>query len=211
MIPWRVETPGRVVPLLTMGLILINGLFYMFATVRFPLEVSVLVYGVMGADASLSSSLTSMFMHAGWGHLLGNMFFLWLFGKAVEDDLGPWVFVGFYLLAGFTADAGQLLIGGGLDGTIPMVGASGAVAGVMAGYLVLFPKAEAQVIVLGRLAWLTRVLRGEGGYMGFHFYDNAVIRAYWLILYHIGMDLLGGLGSLGGAGGGTAHWAHLGG
>jgi membrane associated rhomboid family serine protease len=86
------------------------------------------------------TAVTHMFLHGGWGHVIGNLWFLWIFGDNVEDRMGSLLFVVFYLLCGFAAAAAQIAVDPG--STIPMVGASGAIAGVMGGYLVLFPHAR---------------------------------------------------------------------
>jgi hypothetical protein len=101
--------------------------------------------------------LTSMFLHAGWGHLLGNCLFLWVFGRAVEDSMGRFRFLGFYLICGLAAAVAQVFIDPASP--IPMVGASGAISGVMGGYLVLYPRVRVHLLVL---IFIVR-LAGRGG------------------------------------------------
>jgi membrane associated rhomboid family serine protease len=138
---------------------------------------------------------TSMFMHGGWFHLIMNMWFLWIFGDNVEEALGKLRFVLFYVLCGLGAVAAQVLVAP--DSRIPMVGASGAISGVLAGYVVLFP--HARVLTLVPLLFL------------FYF---AELPAFLFILLWFGLQLLQGTLALGteGAGmGGVAWWAHIGG
>jgi membrane associated rhomboid family serine protease len=136
--------------------------------------------------------LTSMFMHGSWLHLIGNMWFLWIFGGNVEDAMGPGRFVLFYLLSGLAAAAAQ--VAASPESPIPMVGASGAIGGVMGAYIVLYPRVHVHLLVL----------------LGFYATTFAVpavaMLGYWIVL-----QLIGGLASAGAAGGGTAFWAHVGG
>lgn len=135
--------------------------------------------------------LSSMFLHGGWLHVLGNMWFLHIFGNNVEDSMGRARFVVFYLLSGLAAAAAQVF--SGPDSAIPMVGASGAIGGVMGGYILLYPRARIDTFVfLGFYA--SMVALPAIGMLG-----------YWFLL-----QLLGG--AFGPAeGGGVAFWAHIGG
>jgi membrane associated rhomboid family serine protease len=136
--------------------------------------------------------LTSMFMHGGWFHILGNMWFLWLFGDNVEDSMGPLRFVVFYLLCGFAAVAAQALVNPASP--VPMVGASGAIGGVMGAYAVLYPRAPVEMLVV------------------FGFYvDRMVVPAMVMLGYWFFIQLLGGIPTLAAEGGGVAFWAHIGG
>ena len=137
---------------------------------------------------------TAMFMHGGLLHLGGNMLFLWIFGNNVEDSMGPVKFVIFYLLAGLAATAGQLLVGP--DAKVPNLGASGAIAGVLAGYLILFPRARV-VTVIFIIFFFTIVEL-----------PAVLILGFWFI-----QQLLFGYFDLnsGGVGGGVAYFAHIGG
>jgi membrane associated rhomboid family serine protease len=136
--------------------------------------------------------LTAMFMHGGWAHLLGNMLYLWIFGDNIEDRLGHGRYVLFYLLAGLLASLAHVfasvLIGDNLQ--IPSLGASGAIAGVLGGYLVLFPRRRITVLIF-RI--VTQV--------------NAFIAVGLWFVY----QLIGGLGTLGGSSDGVAYAAHIGG
>jgi len=136
--------------------------------------------------------LVSMFMHGGIGHLLGNMLFLWIFGDNVEDRLGHLSYLLFYLLAGIAAMALQTAFA--LDSLVPTVGASGAIAGVMGAYLIMYPGALIQVIVLPL------------------FFIPFFVPASLLILFWFLMQVLGGLADLGATTGSSiAWWAHIGG
>ena len=136
--------------------------------------------------------LSSMFMHGGWMHIVGNLWFLWVFGDNVEDAMGPFRFLGFYLLGGFAAAAAQIL--SDPDSLVPMVGASGAIGAVMGAYAVLYPRARVQTLVFLGI-WITRIP-----------VPAIVMLGYWFLL-----QLVGGLPALGAQGGGVAFWAHIGG
>jgi membrane associated rhomboid family serine protease len=140
----------------------------------------------------LSHVVTHMFLHGSWMHLLGNMWFLWLFGNNVEDSMGRLRFVVFYLLCGLAAAAGQ--IGTSPDSAVPMVGASGAISGVMGAYLVLYPKVRVYTLVP----------------LGF-FITSMALPAWVMLGYWFLIQFVSGLVSFGGEGGGVAFWAHVGG
>jgi membrane associated rhomboid family serine protease len=136
--------------------------------------------------------LTSMFLHGSWFHLLANLWFLWIFGNNVEDSMGHVRFVVFYLLCGLAA-AG-LQVAADPSSAIPMVGASGAIGGVMGAYVLLYPRVHVYVLII----------------LGFYVTTVAVpammMLGYWFLL-----QLVGGFGSLAAEGGGVAFWAHVGG
>ena len=139
-----------------------------------------------------STAFTSMFMHGGWFHLIGNMWFLWVFGDNVEDAMGPVRFTIFYLLSGLAAVAAQMW--SDPDSAIPMVGASGAIGGVMGAYAFQYPKARVHMlIVLG--FWIDRIP-----------VPAALMLGYWFVL-----QVMGGIPTLAAEGGGVAFWAHVGG
>ena len=135
--------------------------------------------------------LTSMFMHGSWMHLIGNMWFLWIFGNNVEDSMGHARFVVFYLLCGFAAAAAQTLADP--DSIIPMVGASGAIGGVMGAYVVLYPRVKVHMLV----------------FLGF-FVTTIAVPAVFMLGYWFALQLLSGALSSG-VEGGVAFWAHVGG
>jgi membrane associated rhomboid family serine protease len=140
----------------------------------------------------LSHVFTSMFLHGSWLHLLGNMWFLWLFGDNVEDSMTRTRFVVFYLVCGLAAAAAQILTGPGSP--LPMVGASGAISGVMGGYLVLYPRVRVYVLV----------------FLGF-ILTSIAVPAWAMLLYWAGLQLVSGLAAAGDTAGGVAFWAHVGG
>jgi hypothetical protein len=132
-----------------------------------------------------------MFLHGGWMHLIGNMLFLYIFGDNLEDLLGHLGFLAFYIASGFAAAAGQILADPG--SSVPMVGASGAIAGVMGGYLLMFPRARIDVLVI--IVFLIKVF---------------TIPAWLMLGIWFGLQLVNGL-AMDVAGGGVAYWAHAGG
>ena len=140
--------------------------------------------------------LFSMFLHGSWGHLLGNALFLWVFGNNVEDSMGRLRFLGFYLLCGLVAAAAQVAVGPASP--VPMVGASGAISGVLGGYLVLYPRVRVRVLFI--LFIFIRVFR---------------IPAYLVLLWWIGYQIVLGLPELMAVSpdvsSGVAFWAHIGG
>jgi membrane associated rhomboid family serine protease len=149
-------------------------------------------YCVTTADGNAFSLVSHMFLHGGWMHLIGNMWFLWIFGNNVEDSMGHLRFIVFYLLCGLAAAGLQILTDP--SSAIPMVGASGAIGGVMGAYVVLYPRVNVHM-----LFWF-----------GFYVTTFAV-PAIWMLGYWFLLQMLGGLGSLGASGGGVAFWAHIGG
>lgn len=138
------------------------------------------------------SILSSMFLHGGWMHILGNLLFLWVFGGNVEDTMGSLRFIFFYILAGITAAIAQIITN--IESIVPMIGASGAIGGVMGAYLILFPKVRVHILVpLFIIFWTFRV-------------PAFAMLGYWIIL-----QIFDGLNSFGSNGGGIAFWAHIGG
>ena len=148
----------------------------------------------MGPPATVVTAFTSMFMHGSLLHLGGNMLFLWIFGNNVEDSMGPVKFIVFYLLAGLAANAGQILVN--TSSEIPSLGASGAVAGVLGGYLLLFP--GARVVTLIFIIFFFTILELPAIlFLGFWIVQQAVL-AYFDLLQPT-------------EGGGVAYFAHIGG
>ena len=138
------------------------------------------------------TAITHMFMHGGWFHVIGNMWFLAIFGDNVEDSMGSIRFVFFYLLCGLAAAATQMALDP--QSAIPMVGASGAIGGVMGAYVVLYPRAPIHMLV----------------FLGF-FITRIIVPAYFMLGYWFLLQLLGVLPALGGNSGGVAVGAHVGG
>lgn len=159
LLPLYDDNPNQRLPLVTLGLIVINVLVFLYE-VSLPDAAQVeLVYAAGFLPARLIGEgvrsgveylplpltfVTHMFLHGGWMHLIGNMWFLWIFGDNVEDRLGHLRFLAIYVLWGFVAAGTQFFEGG--DPTIPMVGASGAIAGVLGAYAVLYPSAKVHVL-----------------------------------------------------------------
>ena len=139
MIPLRDVIPSRTRPGVTITLIVLNVLVFLLQSSLSENGQQAFVYafGLVPAFFSLASVFTSMFVHAGLAHIAGNLLFLWIFGDNVEDRLGHLRFLFFYLLCGVLAALSQFILDP--DSTVPMVGASGAIAGVMGAYLVLYP------------------------------------------------------------------------
>jgi membrane associated rhomboid family serine protease len=147
---------------------------------------------VFEAAPNYLSVFTHMFMHGGWLHIIGNMWFLYVFGDNIEDALGSLRFLLFYLICGLSALVVQVVMSPG--STVPMVGASGAISGIMGAYIVLFPRAPVHMLV----------------FLGF-FITRIVVPAFFMLGYWFLLQLLGGVFAMGGAGGGVAFWAHVGG
>jgi membrane associated rhomboid family serine protease len=147
---------------------------------------------VMDAEQEWFSPLSSMFLHGGWLHLIGNMWFLWLFGNNVEDSMGHVRYLVFYLLSGLAAAAAQTLVNP--NSAIPMVGASGAISGVMGAYIVLYPRVRVHMLVV----------------LGF-FITRIAVPAFLMLGYWFLLQILGGLPAIGEEKGGVAFWAHAGG
>ena len=194
MFPVSDVIPSRTTPFVTVGLIILNALVFLYELQlsRPELQLFAQTFGVVPADFAWPSVFTSMFLHEGWMHLIGNMLYLWIFGDNVEDQLGHFGFVLFYLGAGAAASLGQVIVSTG--STIPMIGASGAIAGVMGAYLVLYPHSRVLTVV----------------FLLF-FMDMVEIPAIFFLGIWFIKELFSGVGSLGAASlnGGVAFWAHI--
>ena len=208
MFPLKDNVPTRSFPILTIVLIAINFAVWVFYQLP-HLNRSVVEYayqpcevvaqcppGTAVGHGWLVTSLTSMFMHGSWLHIIGNMLFLWIFGNNVEDAMGRVRFLFFYLLAGFTAIAAQtvvtLAVGTNVDAAVPTLGASGAVSGVLGAYLVLLPFARVLTLVFVLLVEVPAFL-----FLGFWFGFQ---------LWEGGFSIVQPQ-----AGGGVAFFAHIGG
>ena len=139
MIPLRDVIPSRTVPFITITIIAINALAWFVELGQGPRDLNrfLYAYGLVPGDFHAATLVTSMFLHGSWSHILGNMLYLWIFGDNVEDRCGHGRFVVFYLLCGLAAGAGQILMNP--DSMVPTIGASGAIAGIMGAYFVLYP------------------------------------------------------------------------
>ena len=223
MFPYRDENPTTLTPVVTVGFIALNALAWVVVQGagfnELALATSVCNLGlvpgellgtappgtsvplsprlacVVDAQPSQLTLLTSMFLHGSWLHLISNMVFLWVFGNNIEDAMGHIRFIIFYLLCGLAAAAAQMIVDP--DSAIPMVGASGAISGVLGGYLLLYPRVRVHMLV----------------FLGF-FVTTITLPAYIMLGYWILLQVLFGLPSLaaeGDARGGVAFWAHIGG
>ena len=143
-------------------------------------------------ETNVIKLISSMFMHGGWLHLIGNMWFLWVFGDNVEDAMGAFRFTLFYLLSGLVASAAQIATD--TSSVIPMVGASGAIGGVMGAYALLYPRARVRTLI----------------FLGF-FITTVSVPAVFILGWWFVVQLASGLPSLSHHGGGVAFWAHIGG
>jgi membrane associated rhomboid family serine protease len=188
------DSSRRTVPYVTYGLIAANILFFvleLFSGDAFIEQWAFIPVRFLANPFAASLTLfTSMFMHAGWAHLLGNMLYLWIFGDNVEDRFGHVKFLIFYLICGLAATFGQLIFNTG--STIPNLGASGAIAGVLGAYIVLFPQGKINVMQ-GQRAIQVPAL---------------IVIGLWFVL-----QFFSGIGSLSTTAdtGGVAYMAHIGG
>jgi membrane associated rhomboid family serine protease len=205
MLPLRDNVPTRSLPLVTWALIATNVLVWvLFQLPDLQASVDELAFHPCEVDGScrrigegwLLTAITSMFLHGGWAHLLGNMLFLWIFGNNVEDALGRLRFLVFYLLGGITATALQTFVtlwyASQGEAAIPNVGASGAISAVLGAYLVLLPRAKVLTLIV--------------------FVLREIPAAFFLLIW-FGFQLLDGGASVAHPeqGGGVAFFAHIGG
>jgi membrane associated rhomboid family serine protease len=196
MIPIHDSQRNYSKPIVTALLIAVNVFMFLYQRSLDPFTQRdfTFMFGFVPSQFSWLSILTSMFMHGGWMHLLGNMLFLWVFGDNVEDILGRWKYILFYLLCGVMAALAQYAVHP--DSRVPMVGASGAIFGVMGAYALKFP--HARIVMVG---WLLFVFSFE-------------VPAWLVMLYYIAFQFLEGFSSIGDVfaqRGGTAFFAHIGG
>jgi len=147
MIPLRDVIPSRTTPYITLTIIALNAAAWIFEVALRPdvLPAFLQVYGVVPANFHAPTLVTSMFLHGSWSHVIGNMWYLWIFGDNVEDRVGHGRFIVFYLMCGILAAVGQILIEPA--STLPTIGASGAIAGVMGAYFVLYPKSRVLTLI----------------------------------------------------------------
>jgi membrane associated rhomboid family serine protease len=219
MFPYRDENETQRTAIVTMAIIGLNVLVWLVvqgAGAALPLARSVCELGLIPGELTgsipvgtrfpmgpglvcstdpgrqVSHLLTSMFLHGSWMHLLGNMWFLWLFGNNVEDSMGRLRFVVFYLVSGLAAALGQVVTNP--SSAVPMVGASGAISGVMGGYLVLYPRVRVFTLIT----------------LGF-FLTSVALPAWVMLGYWFLIQFVSGLAALSSEVGGVAFWAHVGG
>jgi membrane associated rhomboid family serine protease len=198
MIPLRSSERHYTPSTVTLILILINVLVFVYELTlsRYGLNRFIAAYGMVPDRFHWSQLLTSMFIHGGFMHILGNMWFLWVFGRGVEDLLGHGWFLVFSLVCGVVAGLIQMMVNP--SSPIPTVGASGAIAGVMGGYLVKFPRARVVTLIFI-----------------FIFITTIDLPAFVLLLYWFAIQFFSGFGSIADSqswqGGDVAYFAHIGG
>ena len=153
MIPLRDVVPSRTTPYITITIIALNALAWLFElSLPHPvLNEFITLYGVVPAAFAPATLVTSMFLHGSWSHVLGNMWYLWIFGDNVEDRLGHGRFIVFYLLCGTVAALGQ--VAADPSSWLPTIGASGAIAGVMGAYFVLYPRSRVLTLIPLIIFW----------------------------------------------------------
>ena len=205
MIPLHDDNPTELTPVVTITSIAACVLVFLYQ-ISLPVgpdktfvfqygAIPALVFGQAGlpetdvAIPAYATLITSMFLHGGWMHLIGNMLYLWVFGNNIEDVMGHTKYALFYLLCGVLAALSHAVTDP--SSTVPMVGASGAISGVLGAYVLLFPRARVLVLIPG--LGLTKVAAG-------------IVLGMWFV-----MQLFSGGMNIGGAGGGVAFFAHIGG
>ncbi len=197
MIPLRDSQPSFSKPVVTFALIAVNTVLFLYQASldRFSLNHFIQVYGLVPDDLRLGTLVSSMFLHGGWLHLIGNMWFLWIYGDNVEDLLGHGKFLFFYVLCGVAAGLAHVALNA--DSRIPTVGASGAIAGVMGAYLVKFPRSR--IVTLVPVVFFLTTIEVPA----------SLILVYWFVV-----QFFSGFGSIGYSNlsqGGVAWFAHVGG
>lgn len=197
MIPLRSTERSSATAAVTIALIAVNTFVFLYEWHLSTGDLNQFVsqWGIVPDRLQISSLFTSMFLHGGWWHLIWNMLYLWVFGRNIEDLIGSARFLLFYILCGFIAGVVHVIFNA--YSTIPTIGASGAIAGVMGAFLVKLPRAR--IITLVWIIVFVTVLE---------------IPAPLLLLFWFAGQFLSGFGSLGGndyTGGGTAYFAHIGG
>jgi len=207
MIPLSDSAPRYRFPVVTVLMIVANLVVFLYemslptrGLQRLAFEFGVVPWRMVAApfDPTVSAAeailplFTSMFLHGGWMHLIGNMWFLWIFGDNVEDRLGSVRYLMFYLMSGIAAALVHVILN--LRSTVPTVGASGAIAGILGAYFVLFPGSRVLTLVPFFFLWTVRM-------------PAVIMIGYWFVI-----QLLSGWASLAvPVAGGTAWWAHIGG
>jgi membrane associated rhomboid family serine protease len=197
MIPLRSSEPHYTRPTVTLVIIAVNILVFLYekSMPDYALDSFILAHGIVPDRLHYSAILTSMFIHGGWLHIAGNMWFLWIFGRGVEDLLGHAKYLFLYLACGVAAALLYIVLNS--NSTVPTIGASGAIAGVMGAYLIKFPRAHIVTLVFIVI-----------------FITTLDIPAAFLLLYWFAIQFFSGVGTVanaGGSNGGVAWFAHVGG
>jgi membrane associated rhomboid family serine protease len=207
MFPLKDENPTSTAPIITGSLIAINVLVFLYQLSLGPKysQLFVFQYGSIPAVVTgeqqlpaglvsippMMSIFTSLFIHGGWMHLIGNMWFLWIFGNNIEEAMGKARYLLFYLVCGFIASWSHIL--SDLSSVIPTIGASGAIGGVLGAYLMLYPRARVWTLIF--LGIFSRLM----------YIPAWVILGYWFLIQLVSGSMTQGRG------GGVAFWAHVGG
>ncbi len=196
MIPLKSTERVYSTPKVTMSLIGVNVAMFLYqaSLPTYALNQFVERWGIVPDHLNVAALVTSMFLHGGWLHILGNMLFLWVFGRNVEDLIGSGRFLVFYLVCGVAAAIIHVITNP--YSTVPTIGASGAIAGVMGAYLIKFPRARIVTLVF------------------YIFITTLEVPAAVLLIFWFAMQFVSGIGSLAEqdyTGGGIAWFAHIGG
>ncbi len=196
MIPLRALLYRRTTPVITLAIIVVNVLAFLYemALPFYVRDQFIARYALVPDQLIPSSLVTSMFLHGGWLHLIGNMWFLWVFGSHIEEAIGSGKYLVFYIISGVASALVQLAVNSGSP--VPTLGASGAIAGVMGAFLLLYPRARVVTLV----------------FIVF-FITTIELPAAFMLLYWFAIQLLSGLGSLANVSQaqGIAWFAHVGG
>jgi membrane associated rhomboid family serine protease len=195
MFPLRDDRPTYTPPIVTTLIVVTCVIVFLFSLDGFSANHFVARYAIVPARFNPVTLVTSMFMHAGWMHIIGNMLFLWAFGKSLEDAMGHLKFLGFYMLCGIAAGIVHVFFN--FYSRTPTLGASGAIAGVMGAYLLKFPRAYMHTLVFI-----------------FVFVTTTDIPAWIFVVFWFVTQLFSGIGSIAQtqvSDGGTAWFAHIGG
>lgn len=192
--PLRDENQSNEKPVVTITLIVINVIIFIFCLALGTRGYEEIIYqfGMIPANLTLYAPITSMFLHGGFGHIIGNMWFLWIFGDNIENACGRVKFIVFYILAGLFAGLLHFLLHS--TSSVPTIGASGAIAGLLGAYLVLYPRAKILTVIWFFIITTTRI--------------PAVL---FLGLWFIMQLFYGSIGLMSTAGTNVAYWAHIGG
>ena len=198
MIPLRDVIPSRTTPYMTVTIILVNALAWLWELSMPERQLTRFLYlnGVVPAAFNAPTLVTSMFLHGSWSHVIGNMWYLWIFGDNVEDALGHGRFLVFYVLSGIVAAVGQAVVSP--SSSIPMIGASGAISGVLGAYLLQFPYARILTLIM------------IGFFIRFVYIPAVFVLGFWVVVQFLN-GLLTFSVAAGHEAGGVAWFAHIGG
>ncbi len=208
MFPLKDDNPTTIIPFITLALIAVNVLVFLYQISLGPRSSQLFVYqygtipAVVAGEQRLPANIaaippvlsifTSMFLHGSWMHLIGNMWFLWIFGNNIEEAMGRVRYICFYLVCGFIASWSHIL--SNPDSILPSIGASGAIAGVLGAYIMLYPRARVWTMIF--LLFFFRLMYIPAG----------IILGYWFLLQVLSGSMAGRQDA-----GGVAFWAHIGG